>query len=155
MRILLSMIAVAAVAAPAFASSIEPVTAGMTTNRSVESISCSGCPPLKEKRMGTQYHVDPIDPGTQKVEIREVNGVKKIYRTEAWFGGSPVVVVTKATDEAIRAAEADTAPVGKEIDMAATSALDASAAADAVTASAADLKGTKALDASAFELRTD
>ena len=55
----------------------------------------------------------------------------------------------------IRAAEADTAPVGKEIDMAATSALDTSAAADAVTASAADLKGTKALDASAFELRTD
>lgn len=157
MRILLSIVAAAAVATPALASSIESVTTGMTDNNSIETISCDTCPPLRERRMVPTYHVDPIEPGTQKVEIREVDGEAKIFRTEAWFGGSAVVHVKKASEEAIRAAQAHTLPVaGEKVDMVAmTSAVDASAARAVVAADASDAARAKALDASAFELRLD
>jgi hypothetical protein len=32
----------------------------------------------------------------QQSQIRDINGEKKLYRTEGWMGGSPIVFVTKA-----------------------------------------------------------
>lgn len=153
MRTLLTL-AVLLAAAPAFAGSFEPA-GGTTTAGSIETVSCDGCPALKPKRATSTYHVDTIDPGTQKVEIREANGERKIFRTEAWMGGSPVLFVSKAPAETVQAADA-AAPaenVTIAVDATAkTSALDSGAARDAKTAAIAS---SQEFDPAGFELRVN
>ncbi|WP_313531486.1 plant virulence effector HPE1-like domain-containing protein [Shinella sp.] len=153
MRTLLTFAALLA-AAPAFAGSFEPVS-GTTTAGSIETVSCDDCPALKPKREASTYHVDAIDPGTQKVEIREANGERKIYRTEAWMGGSPVLFVSKAPAETVQAADA-AAPADDTtvtVDATAkTSALDSGAARDAKTATVAS---SQEFDPAGFELRVN
>ena len=128
MRILLPTLAFALLAAPAFAGSIEPA-ADTTTAGSIKTISCPSCPALKPKLKASTYHVDAIAPGTQKVEIREVNGERRIYRTEAWMGGSPVLFVNKAPAEAVEAADAEKPVEANTVDTSArTSALEADTA---------------------------
>ena len=95
MRTLLPTFAFVLLAAPAFAGSIEPVATATSAGASIETITCNDCPPLKPRRSLDAYHVDAIEPGTQKVEIREAGGERKIFRTEAWMGGSPVLFVSK------------------------------------------------------------
>ena len=57
---------------------------------------------------------------------REVGGVKKVFRTEAWFGGSPVVVVSKAPEQASGSLTTDTAAEPTiEIDPNATTSVNA------------------------------
>ena len=148
MRILLPTFAFALLAAPAFAGSIEPA-AGTATAGSIKTISCPTCPPLKPKFKASTYHVDAIAPGTQKVEIREVNGERKIFRTEAWMGGSPILFVNKAPAETVEAAER---PVEENaVDATAqTSALDDSAASHAATAA---MTTSREFDPAKFELR--
>ena len=74
---------------------------------SIETVRCTDCPALKPKLKGATYHVDAITPGTQKVEVREENGQRKIFRTEAWMGGSPVLFVSKAPAVTVEAADGD------------------------------------------------
>jgi hypothetical protein len=105
--------ALAAIAAPAFAGSID-VKSTDRTNRSVEFIRCDACEPEAEAEEKAEAPI--LKPGEQKIEIRMVNGQKMIYRTEAWMGGSPVVVVSKlpaSLDSAVAGAEtpAEPAPV--------------------------------------------
>ena len=148
MRTLLPSLAFVLLAAPALAGSIEPVS-GATTASSIETFSCSGCPPLKPKLKTSSYHVDAIAPGTQKVEIREVNGERKIFRTEAWMGGSPVLFVNKAPAETV--AEAEKPAGANAVDTGTqTGALDSGAADQATTASMAT---SQEFDPSKFELR--
>ena len=148
MRTLLPSLAFVLLAAPALAGSIEPIS-GATTASSIETFSCSGCPSLKPKLKTSSYHVDAIAPGTQKVEIREVNGERKIFRTEAWMGGSPILFVNKAPAETVEAAER---PVEENaVDATAqTSALDDSAASHAATAA---MTTSREFDPAKFELR--
>jgi len=148
MRILATTFAVLFMAAPALASSIEPFTGPSGASGSVSTVSCAACPALKTKPKSETYHVEAIEPGTQKIEIREENGERKIFRTEAWMGGSPVVFVSKAPAEA--AAEA--APVAEErIDAdARTGALGTAAAAGASTAA---MTVSREFDPSGFALR--
>jgi len=150
MRTLLPSLAFALLAAPAFAGSIEPVE-GTTTASSIEAISCASCPALKPKPKASTYHVDDIAPGTQKVEIREENGERKIFRTEAWMGGSPVLFVSKAPAETVEAADGEK-PAGEDtVDTSAkTSALDSSAAGEATTAA---VTTSREFDPAKFELR--
>src|SRR5262245_2605803 len=101
MRFLLPTLAIAVLASPVLASSIEPVASGGPGQGSVKTISCAECPALKEEEKASTYVVPEIEPGTQKVEIREVDGERKMFRSEAWFGGSPVVFVSKAPEEAV------------------------------------------------------
>lgn len=153
MRTLLTF-AMLLAAAPAFAGSFEPVS-GTTTAGSIETVSCADCPALKPKREASTYHVDAIDPGTQKVEIREANGERKIYRTEAWMGGSPVLFVSKAPAETVQAAEAAEPAEDTTISVdatAKTSALDSGAARDAKTAAMAS---SQEFDPAGFELRVN
>ena len=89
------------------ASSIENVRTD-NTERSIEHITCESCGPVRSKAVAEQPEVS-LKPGEQKIEIREVDGVQKVFRTEAWFGGSPVVVVSKATGQARDPVTADTA----------------------------------------------
>lgn len=123
----LAVIAVfAAVSAPAFAGSID-VIATDRSNRSVEFIRCESCKPEAEKKLQAEGPV--LKPGEQKIEIRTVNGQKMIYRTEAWMGGSPVVIVSKlpvSMDSAVAGVEAPAKEAPDVIDRdATTSALTA------------------------------
>jgi hypothetical protein len=63
---------------------------------SIDVISCGSCKAPKKMRQQEQIE---LAPGTQKIEVREVNGEKKVFRTEAWLGGSPVTFVSKATPD--------------------------------------------------------
>jgi len=145
MRILLPTFALMLLASPALAGSIEPVTSA-GAGGSVSTVSCSACPALKPKPVAETYHVDAIAPGTQKIEIREENGERKLFRTEAWMGGSPVLFVSKAPDDAL-----DVAQTGQAIDTSTrTSAVGDDAAHAAV---AAGMTASREFDPGKFELR--
>lgn len=154
MRTLLPTLALVLAAAPAFADSFVP-TAGTVSAGSISSVSCTNCPALKPKREAADYHVDAIEPGTQKVEIREADGERKIFRTEAWMGGSPVLFVSKAPAETVQAADAVTPAQDTTVaidDTAKTSALDSDTAHAAKTATMAS---SREFDPAGFELRVN
>ncbi|MGD9477251.1 plant virulence effector HPE1-like domain-containing protein [Shinella sp. G-2] len=145
MRTLLPTFALVLLAAPALAGSIEPI-AGAVSADSIETVRCTDCPALKPKLKGATYHVDAITPGTQKVEVREQNGERKIFRTEAWMGGSPVLFVSKAPAVTVEAADgAQTVDAGAR-----TSAVGEEAARQAATAT---MTASQEFDPGKFELR--
>lgn len=125
----------------AMASSIQSIDSKMQSGESsIIDKSCVSCPPLKPKVTEKEYNVPTLTPGTQSVVIRNVNGEKRVVRTEAWMGGSPVMFVSKPTPEALAAAGEPT----DGIDMAAKTA----ALPEVATA-----PEQKPLDLSAFQLR--
>jgi hypothetical protein len=68
-----------------------------------------------------EYMVPTLADGAlQQSQVRDVGGEKKLYRTEGWMGGSPIVFVTKAPTESMTAS-APSAPAVDGIDLAATS----------------------------------
>lgn len=144
--------AILLMAGSAMASSIEVV--GKTAPRAESSIvteSCANCPPLQAELTKKDYTVPELQPGVlQASEIRDVGGEKKIYRTEGWMGGSPVVFVSKATPEAIVAAMPPAPPVDG-IDMNAQTAAVIGGDAKPVVAGMAEQPA--ALNVSEFELR--
>lgn len=88
----------------AMASSIQSVDSTMRSgNSSIVDKSCANCPPLMPKVAEKEYTVPTLTPGTQSFVIRNIDGEKKVVRTEAWMGGSPVTFVSKATPEALAA----------------------------------------------------
>jgi hypothetical protein len=130
MRSLLITAALVLAAGTAAASSVEDVISGEAVNSSVATISCADCPPLQQKK-NTSYIVPDLEPGTDRVELKEIDGEVKSVRTEAWLGGSPVVFVSRASDEAIKAAA-----------MEADQAAPALASADSATAPFLDIDET-------------
>lgn len=96
MRLNILILALLSPAAAAQAGSIDAIKTGTDAVRSIETIKCDACVRKTEKKAEAAVE---LAPGTQKIEIREVDGVRKIYRTEAWLGGSPVVFVSKAPPE--------------------------------------------------------
>ncbi len=125
----------------AMASSIQPVNGTMIGGSgSIVDKSCADCPPLKPQVMEKEYAVPTLEPGTQSVAVRNVDGQTRVVRTEAWMGGSPVNFVSKPTPEALAAA----GEPADGIDMTAqTAALPSSAA----------TRGPAPLDVSSFQLR--
>ncbi|NYJ11274.1 hypothetical protein GGI64_002325 [Rhizobium leguminosarum] len=115
--------AVLLMAGSAMASSIEVIgKTAAPADGSIVTESCAACPPLQAELIKKDYTVPELKPGVlQASEVRLVGGEKKIYRTEGWMGGSPVVFVSKATPEAMIAA-APSAPSADGIDMSATTA---------------------------------
>ncbi len=97
-------------AGSAFASSIEIVVPSESDNSSIAAVSCASCPPLVVKKKSA-YIVPEVAKGTARVELKEVNGKMKLVRTEAWLGGSPVVFITSASDDDIKAAQAKNLPL--------------------------------------------
>jgi hypothetical protein len=79
----------------AFASSITHIGGTQPSGKSIIVKSCTGCVAEAAKTETSSYNVPELMAGTQKTEIIEVHGKKKLARTEAWFGGSPVVYVSK------------------------------------------------------------
>lgn len=140
MRFLLTSALILA-SVPALASSITPLSSHGERG-SVITKSCTGCPPPASKEEQSRYRVPVLETGPQKTEIVEIDGEKKIVRTDAWLGGSPVVHVSKMQDWMIQGG--GTTLAGQDgIDHAATvGAVEAG-----MTGSAA------ALDLDAFTLR--
>ncbi|MBY3185920.1 plant virulence effector HPE1-like domain-containing protein [Rhizobium laguerreae] len=144
--------AVLLMAGSAMASSIEVVgKTAPSAEGSIVTETCAHCPPLQAELTKKDYTVPELKPGVlQASEIRDVGGEKKIYRTEGWMGGSPVVFVSKATPEAMLAA-APSAPPADGIDMNATTAAVIGGDAKPVAAGMAELPA--ALNVSEFKLR--
>lgn len=105
MRALLLTFASLAAASTAGASSLERVVSGEKINHSITQLSCGQCPALIVAKK-TGYIVPEIAAGTERVELKEINGEMKMVRTEAWLGGSPVVFISKASDDDIKEAHA-------------------------------------------------
>ncbi|NVD37982.1 hypothetical protein HT585_03880 [Ensifer sp. HO-A22] len=118
MRLLLITTAVALAAGSAWASSIDTIVSGQAVNSSVAAVTCPQCPPLQNRKKVT-YVVPEIDKGSAKVELKKINGEMKLVRTEAWLGGSPVVFVSKPSEDLLKAASGETA----QADMATAAAL--------------------------------
>ncbi|RAX42122.1 plant virulence effector HPE1-like domain-containing protein [Rhizobium tropici] len=139
MRLLFLTLACALAGGSAMASSIQSIDGTLQSgDSSIVDKSCADCPPLKPKVAEKEYKVPTLAPGTQSVVIRSIDGEKKVVRTEAWMGGSPVMFVSKPTPEALAA----TAEPVDGIDLAVkTAALPDTAAAP------------KPLDLSGFQLR--
>ncbi|MFS8049324.1 plant virulence effector HPE1-like domain-containing protein [Rhizobium sp. BR 314] len=141
MRTLFLTLACLLAGSSAIASSIQSVEGTMRSGKSsIVAKSCADCPALKPQEREKEYTVPTLAPGTQSVAIRTIDGEKKVVRTEAWMGGSPVMFVSKPTPEALAAA--DPSPDG--IDLAAKTAALQPVAAATVPAR---------LDISTFELR--
>jgi hypothetical protein len=106
MRLVLTTALVLASSA-AFASSITTIGGQNSSNVSIVNKSCETCKAAPQQVAKPTYMVPELAAGTQKVQFVDINGEKKIVRTEAWFGGSPVIHVSKApawmTDEKVLA----------------------------------------------------
>ncbi|MBB3656431.1 hypothetical protein FHX15_001644 [Rhizobium sp. BK650] len=136
-------------AGSAMASSIEVI--GPNKPKEAGSIvieTCAHCPPPETQASKKDYAVPELRPGAfQQAEVRDIGGEKKIYRTENWMGGSPVLFVSKATPEQMLALAP---PVPAEgIDNAATAAV----VGGDEKPIAADMEGATPFDASTFQLR--
>jgi hypothetical protein len=137
MRHIILTAAFALTCGSAMASSIQPMESQPAgkSSLSIVSKSCTDCPaPQGVALVKKQYIVPELKTGTQTMVVRTINGEQKVVRTEAWLGGSPVVFVTKATPEALAAANVP------------SDGIDA-------TATAALTPTPKPLDVSGFELR--
>lgn len=97
MRLVLASVLVLLSGGAALASSITPVVGQRSNGVSIVGISCETCKAAHrpEKQKVSTYKVPELERGTQKVEIININGEKKLVRTEAWLGGSPVIHVGK------------------------------------------------------------
>ncbi len=133
MRALIFTLTSLVAASTASASSLENVISGEHVNSSISQLSCGQCPPLVVKKR-TSYIVPDVAPGTDRVELKEINGEMKLVRTEAWLGGSPVVFVSKATDLDIKQAHAAEESTG---DLARAATADAQPAEAQATATPA------------------
>jgi hypothetical protein len=67
------------------------------TTPSMLSLTCETCPPLKAAD-DSNYKVPVLKGGVQSVSLMEIDGKKKIVRTDAWMGGSPVVHISNIPD---------------------------------------------------------
>ena len=142
----------ALMAGSAMASSIDVVGANAaSSDSSILKMTCTTCPPLQVVEAKKEYIVPTLAEGTlEHSQIRDVDGEKKLFRTEGWMGGSPVVFVSKATPEAMIAA-APPAPPLEGIDMSATTAAVIGGDARPVAAGMAEQPAS--LNVSEFKLR--
>lgn len=146
--------AIALIAGSAMASSIEVVgKTAPTGESSIITETCTSCPPLAVAERKKDYTVPTLAAGSlQASELRDVGGQKKLYRTEGWMGGSPVVFVTKATPDVVQAFNKNETP-SEGIDPTATTSVIGLDAKPAIAGMAAPAEQTVPLDISTFKLR--
>ncbi|SIR08735.1 hypothetical protein SAMN05880582_106121 [Rhizobium sp. RU20A] len=146
------------VAGPAAAGSIETIVTGTasTTASSIETITCQTCVDVPKKVADGGYRVPAITPGTERREIRTVNGEMKLVRTEAWLGGSPVTFVSSLPPDLFRGMDTAT---GGSLAAAATTSVGTLIAAGGIdtaaqTASVASATGTPDATQTAADVRS-
>lgn len=84
-------------ASVANAGSIEPFKATTSTRTSIVEVGCPSCAREAREKAAEEARIK-LAPGEQIIEMREIDGQMMIYRTENWLGGSPVTMVSKATE---------------------------------------------------------
>ncbi|MDQ0455030.1 plant virulence effector HPE1-like domain-containing protein [Rhizobium paknamense] len=94
--VILAVAMVSALPLAAAAGSIDVISAPRVTANSILSVTCAQCPAPQQKPKREEAAAPQLAPGTQTLEFREIHGEKKLVRTEAWLGGSPVMFVSKA-----------------------------------------------------------
>jgi hypothetical protein len=119
MRLVLTTLLVLA-SGSAFGSSITTLSGVAAQAPSIAMAPCIDCPPLAPRTETSTYQVPTLPAGTQKTEIRDVAGEKKLVRTESWLGGSPVVYVSKLNDWDMDWAPEQIASPADNVDFAAT-----------------------------------
>ncbi len=144
-------------AGPAGASSIEMITTGpeADTAGSIETITCGNCPPVPQAVAVNAYQVPTITSGTEKREIRNVNGQMKLLRTEAWLGGSPVTFVSALPPDLFKGMDSQS---GVSLASAATTSvgtLIAAGGVDAATQTASVTDTTKGAAPVAADMTSD
>jgi hypothetical protein len=113
MRMIL-LVGLMSMAGSAQAGSIDVIRTS-NSERSIDYVRCPDCAPLKVKEKEEVPDV-VLAPGTQLVEVKKVDGVLKVFRTEAWLGGSPVTYVSKASTDLIDDTGDKTADKGDAVD---------------------------------------
>lgn len=104
------------VSGPAFAASLTQLTSTHGSTSSIVTKTCDDCSMAHSKSEELSgYKVPVLAPGTQRTEIIEINGEKKLVRTEAWFGGSPVVYISKVPDWMLAAEQAAKQPASAAV----------------------------------------
>jgi hypothetical protein len=139
-------------AGSAMASSIEVIGSDATSgNSSIIKKVCTTCPPLQVLQAKKEYIVPTLADGAlEHSQIRDINGEKKLYRTEGWMGGSPVVFVTKAPAPSMIA----TVAASDGVDTATTAAVIGSDAKPVMAGVVGQsLEQKPVLDVSSFKLR--
>ena len=142
----------AVMAGSAMASSIDVVGANAaSSDSSILKMTCTTCPPLQVVEAKKEYIVPTLAEGTlEHSQVRDVDGEKKLFRTEGWMGGSPVVFVTKAPAPVAVVA----APAVDGVDTATTSAVIGADTKPVVAGAAGQpTEQTRPLDVSNFKLR--
>ncbi|MGR6466579.1 plant virulence effector HPE1-like domain-containing protein [Rhizobium sp. PAMB 3182] len=167
MRYFVLTAAMTALAFQAQASSIVDIkTKPLAESRSVEAITCTTCR-AADPQINMLYKVPVLTGEAQKLEIRNINGEKKLVRTEAMMGGSPVELVSTPTPDIMSAlanatiSDKTLAEAGKDgVDGMMTTAVGAPkiAPGEPVAASIADLAGpaekpVKEINPESFQLR--
>ncbi|MDP2119779.1 MAG: plant virulence effector HPE1-like domain-containing protein [Hoeflea sp.] len=89
--------ALCAAAGVANAGSIESFKATTSTRTSIVEVGCPSCAREAARKAAEETEIR-LAPGEQIVEVRNVGGEMMIYRTENWLGGSPITMVSKATE---------------------------------------------------------
>jgi hypothetical protein len=141
-------------ASAALASSLEVIGSdAQADNGSIIVKQCQTCPPLQAVQAKKEYVVPTLADGAlQQSQVRDVGGEKKLYRTEGWMGGSPIVFVTKAPTESMTAS-APSAPAVDGIDLAATTSIAGDAKPVAAGVAGPAVEPIAPLDVSSFKLR--
>ncbi len=175
MRLISSLVLIG-LASSAHAGSVQEVKSlprGMSAE-SITVIGCVQCPPPAPKK--NAYVIPAIPPGQQKVELKMVHGEQKIFRTDAWIGGSPVTYISTPTKDELAALQGpkpnEMAKSGDGVDRSAKTAAVPSGVNHPIPATAASLApvtagmegmdaatmvsepAPKPLDTSGFTLRT-
>ncbi|MBU4527699.1 MAG: hypothetical protein KUA43_11820 [Hoeflea sp.] len=96
LRVMIAAILCAGAGA-ASAGSIEPFKATTSTRTSIVEVGCPACAREAKEKAAEEAQIK-LAPGQQIIEVRNVDGQMMIYRTENWLGGSPVTMVSKATE---------------------------------------------------------
>lgn len=152
-QVLLGVVIAFAAGSAASASSIEVIgKSAPVDSGSIITTTCQTCPPLAVIERKKDYTVPSLPQGElQSSQVRDIGGEKKLYRTEGWMGGSPIVFVTKAPIATMTAS----APVMDGIDRTETTSVVIGSGARPVAAGmAGQAPEQKApLDVSTFKLR--
>jgi hypothetical protein len=137
-------------ASPILASSLDVIRSdAQTQGGSIVVKHCQTCPPLQAVETKKEYVVPTLAEGAfQQSQVRNIGGEKKLYRTEGWMGGSPIVFVTRAPSESMIAS----APTPDGIDLTATTSAVVGTDAKPVAAGVA-MEPIAPLDVSSFKLR--
>ncbi len=112
MRSLVLLAALLSVPGPALAGSFTTISDRAVGADSIISIGVPG-PKVAPVQTGPT-----LAPGSEKIRLKTVDGKTKIYRTEAWLGGSPVTYVTTGTEAdlaALKSEGIDIADTGEQL----------------------------------------